>query len=444
MTPRKAGTVWLKKHWNLRHNPFPSTGIARLGGSDPRENGLLYEPDVNADTLQEAIDKFVLGTAFSGLKFGYLWSTDGGHGGHGGSDARGFGKSVLMQHLTGILNTDFGCTAYAASGLDEEDAAEAPICGLLTSFDTAQIRSLNAALFSAVEYATDFRVNGDDLSLAQRLRAALVERVGSDDVATLVKVVADVHRSLRGRTLGPPDGKLIEALCSEDAWQAADYLDQVKPASRTRNGAVYLASFLLFASAAGMRHVLLCCDQLEDLASKTTARSKRDLEIERFRDIILETLPMADMLSVVVTMHPRAALTIGTAWDLADLPTFEITETNKHRTVVLPGLRSVEAATKLVETYLGAAVKHGADREPGDLAPFTKEAVAALFSRSSRKPRDVLRKANGLVEAASADNLDVIDEAAVDRYLDALGPDFEDGSVPGTAGGAASLDWSQG
>ena len=35
---------------------------------------------------------------------------------------------------------------------------------------------------------------------------------------------------------------------------------------------------------------------------------------ERFRDVILETLPMADMLSVVVTMHPRAAVTIGTAW----------------------------------------------------------------------------------------------------------------------------------
>ncbi len=42
------------------------------------------------------------------------------------------------------------------------------------------------------------------------------------------------------------------------------------------------------------------------------------LETERFRDVILETLPIADMLSAIVTMHPRAAVTIGTAWELAD------------------------------------------------------------------------------------------------------------------------------
>jgi hypothetical protein len=440
-SPHAAAQVWIKKTWKLRNNPFPTTGIARLGGADQRENGLLYDPAVNADKLQETIDKFVLGAAFSGLRFGYLWSTGTGPG---DSDARGFGKSVLMQHLSSSLNEDFGKAAYLSAGLDEDDAAEAPICGLLTSFDTAQIRSLNAALFTAVEYATDFRSH-EEPTLVERLRTALVERAGADEVSVLAKLVAEQQRNLRGRTLGPPDEKLITALVDADPTIAADYLDKVKPASRTRNGGIYLATFLLFAAAAGMKHVLLCCDQLEDLASKTTAKSKRDLETERFRDIILETLPMADMLSIVVTMHPRAALTIGTAWELADLPSFEISEANKHRVVVLPPLRNVDMATQLLTTYLYAARKNPAEHEHDDLFPFTPQAVAALFSRSNRKPRDVLRKAHGLVEAAAGDNLEQVDEDAVTRYLDALGPDTDDdlGPVVSTAT-SSSLDWSEG
>ncbi|MFD9906127.1 hypothetical protein [Streptomyces sp. NPDC059063] len=438
---RSAGPVWLKKQWGLRNNPFPTTGIARLGGADLRENGLLYEPDVNADKVEEAVEKFVLGATFSGLRFGYLWSTGTGPG---DSDARGFGKSVLMQHLTGMLNEDFGRAAYLSCGLDEEDAADEPICGLLTSFDTAQIRSLSAALFTAVEYATDFRAEAGNRTLAQRLREALVERTAADDPQSLAKIVIEQHRDLRGRTLGPPDDKLILALCDADPTVAQDYLDKVKPASRTRNGAVHLATFLLFAKASGVKHVLLCCDQLEDLASTTTAKAKRDLETERFRDIILETLPMADMLSVVVTMHPRAALTIGTAWELADLPTFEISEANKHRIVVLPALRDLDSAVKLLSRYLVAARKNG-DRPSGDLYPFTEEAVEALFRRSNRKPRDVLRKAHGLFEAASSDNLVTIDEQAVTRYLDAVGPDTEEDIGPVVAGPVTtSPDWSAG
>lgn len=447
MTPspnaRMAGPVWLRRTWKLDNNPFPTTGIARLGGSDRRENGLLFDPNVSPEKITEATEKFVLGAAYSGLRFGFLWSMGTGAG---DSDARGYGKSVLMQHLVWSLNEDFGRAAYLSCGLGEEDADEAPICGLLTSFDTAQIRSLGAALFTAVEYATDFRNSEGDPTLAERLRARLVERAGSDDPLVLARLVADEHRALRGRTLGPPVEKLIAALCAPDSLVAADLLDAVTATTRTRNGAVYLATFLLFAAAAGIKHVLLCCDQLEDLASTTTAKAKRDLETERFRDVILETLPMADMLSVVVTMHPRAALTIGTAWELADLPTFEVSEANKHRVVTLPPLRNAEQAARLLAPYLHAARRGDGDRAGDDLYPFTRDAVAAIFARSNQKPRDVLRKAHGIVDAAAAENIDVIDGEAVTRYLDALGPETDDDIGPAMPGPTAtsSLDWSNG
>lgn len=154
---------------------------------------------------------------------------------------------------------------------------------------------------------------------------------------------------------------------------------------------------------------------------------------------------MADMLSVVVTMHPRAALTIGTAWELADLPTFEVSEANKHRIVVLPPLHRVEEASKLLAKYLDAARKSDSGRQPGDLYPFTDGAVEALFARSNRKPRDILRKAHGLIEAAAGENIDHVDEAAVGRYLDAMGPDTDSDIGPVVAGPTGTaIDWSEG
>ncbi|WP_242488477.1 hypothetical protein [Streptomyces sp. DSM 110735] len=413
--------------------------MARIGGEDDRENGLLYEPGVHAEQLREAIEKFILGMSYSGLKFGYLWSVGIVPG---DSDARGFGKSVLMQHLARQVNRDFGTWAYREVGLDEEDASEVPICCLLTGFDTANVRSLGAALFAAVEYAVTYSSGGDEKPLAERLRERLVQRVGSDDVRDLVKVVTDQHRSIRGRTLGPPDDKLIVALCEESKEPAVEHLRLVTPMSRSRNGASYMATFLLFAAAAGMKHVLVFCDQLEDLASTTTAKAKRVLEVEKFRDVLVETLPMADMVTMVVTMHPRASLAIGTAWALADLPAFDLTEANRQSTVRLPALRDAAQAAQLLKPYLAAATKDGTVREEGDeLFPFTSDAIACLFDRSARKPRDVLRKAHIVVSAAAAENLPRIGLPDVLRFLEPPVPSQT--REARIAGVANTIDWSQ-
>ncbi|WP_327235777.1 hypothetical protein OG349_19185 [Streptomyces sp. NBC_01317] len=426
--------VWMKREWKLRGNPFPATGMAVSGGSNARENGTLYEPAVHADQLRQVVDKFVLGMSYGGLKFGYLWS-DGVVAGD--SDSRGFGKTVLMHHMAGWINKDFGKEVCLSAGLDEEDAEEVPICCLVTGFDTSQIRTLSAALFVAVDYAVKSRV-GNGPTLASRLRERLVHRTGITDARKLADVVAQGHRSLRGRTLGPPDEKLIAALCESDPAAAEEYMTRLTPTSRSRNGAVHMATFLLFAAAAGIQHVLVFCDQLEDLASTTTAKAKRDLEVERFRDVIVETLPMADMVTMVVTMHPRAAITIGTAWDLADLPSFALTEQNQASTVRLSALRDPSQVAQLLRPYVNAATKDGVARPDDELFPFTKEAVGSLFTRSNRKPRDVLRKAHTILEAAAARNLERIDAEDVIGFFDATG------HLPVSFGLSSDIDWSRG
>lgn len=439
MTPSPAastpGIVWMKKTWGLKHNPFPPGGIARLGGEDDRENGLLFRPEVQKEKVDETVEKFVLGAAYSGLKFAYLWSLGTGLA---GGDARGYGKSSLLQFLVEDVNRDFGRSLLIDCGLDDEDADENPLCAVLSSFDMANARSLAAVFFEATRYACRFRIH-DEPTLAERLRMRLIDRLATENEAALREAVYDVADNIRGRTLGPPVDDLVKLLCAGDAQQLGRFIEDVKAGARARVGAAnYLATFLLFAKAAGVPHVLLGCDQLEDFAATSTTKQKRTVETERFRDYVLELQPMADMLTVVVTLHPRAEQAIGEMWRLADLPSFahDRVENDRH-VVVLHEIGSPERARALLLPYLAAARKDG----NGDsLAPFSDDAIEVMLSRSDGKPRDLLRKAFALIDHGAAKNWDEITADRAADILDSLSVS-EDEYVPTAAtAGRAPLE----
>ncbi|MXX28051.1 MAG: hypothetical protein F4Z82_21740 [Caldilineaceae bacterium SB0668_bin_21] len=430
--------VWMRREWKLKENPFPTEAIARLGGSDVRENGLLFAPAVQEDKVREAIDKFVLGSAFGGLKFGYLWSLGIGLNG----DARGFGKSSLMQYLVEETNKDFGQTVFAASGLSAADADENPVCAVLASFDMATARSLNAVFFEAARYACRFRTAEDQPTLAERIRDRLVDRTGSDSKVALVAAANAVQGKLRGRTLGPPMHEFLDLLCAGDSLALESYVDGVTPARRTRNGAMYLATLLLTIQAAGVNRVILCCDQLEDFAATTTTRQKRSLETERFRDYVLELQPMSDMLTCVVTMHPRATQAIGDMWRLADLPSYDHDRAeNRHRIVILEKVQGVDKTRILLKRYLDAA-RSEPSLEGSDVHPFDDDAVDVLLHRSDGKPRDLLRKANSLIFEGARQNWDVITGDRAAALLDTFGDADEDGFGGPIEASAVSPDWS--
>jgi hypothetical protein len=425
--------IWLKKTWNLKHNPFPAQGIARLGGDDLKENGLLFNDNVQPEKLAEAAEKFVLGSVYSGLKFGYLWSLGTGVN----SDARGFAKSVMMQHLVEKINQDFGKTIFLQCGLDESDAEDAPICAVLASFDMANAKSLNAVFYEAARYGCRFQQTPETPTLFARIRRRLVQRVGSEKTKDLESAMEEAQANLRGRTLGPPVQEFLEVLCSGDSKRVQQYVDGVKPATRTRNGANYFATFLLMIKASGINHVLLCCDQLEDFASTATARQKRTVETERFRDYLLELQPMCDMLSCVLTLHPRATLAIGEMWRLADLPSYDYSrEENRHSVVVLESINA-EKAQILVTTYVAAARANSA-RSDDHLFPFTSEAVDVICKRADGKPRDILRKAFALVERGSEENWDLIDGERATKVLDSFTETDDDDLGPLDSAGTAN------
>lgn len=414
-TPTMPGVVWIKTHWGLERNPFPAEAIAVLGGDNDRENGRLFDPEVQTKQFDEAIGKFVLGATYNGQRFGALWSLTTAYD----PDSRGYGKSVLLQYLSAFLNEDFGKAAFLRVGLDESDAAENPICALLASFDFAGTKNLNSLFFSAVEYGTDFRIRDGEPTLYERLYERLCGVAGTDDALALAERCHDVYRALKGRTLGPPEEKFLAALCAGEGRAVQDYLDGITPQKRTRSGANFLATMLLLIKAAGIDKVMLFCDQLEDFATDKTPKKTRSIEVERFRDFVVELLPMADMVSVVVTMHPGALASIEQFWQLADLPSLRVDEANRHIVVVMPPLGTLDQAKRLLTAYLTAGRRKGVTTG-NPLAPFTDDALDELWTHSTKKPRDLLRKAHKMVTFAAEENLDTIDANTVESHLTLL------------------------
>jgi hypothetical protein len=134
---------------------------------------------------------------------------------------------------------------------------------------------------------------------------------------------------------------------------------------------------------------------------------------------------MSDMLSVVVTMHPRATQAIGEMWALADLPSYDHSRSeNEQRVVVLEAIATADKAMTLLLPYLGEFRKDGF-KPTTPLFPFTEDTVATLLQHSDGKPRDILRKASALIEQGAERNWDEITPTRAAKVLESFRSDDE-------------------
>ena len=279
------------------------------------------------------------------------------------------------------------------------------MCAVLASFDMANVRSLHAVFFAAVDYACRFSLAGhaDTRRTPSQAGHRPAWDIGSGRDSACCRTV---QLDIRGRTVGPPVPEFLALLCAGDYDGLRRHVNAVKPAGRTRNGASYLATLLIYVKAAGIPHVLLCCDQLEDFAATTTTKQKRrsrssDSATTCWRSSQWPTCSASS--SPCTLARSRRSPRCGS---LADLPSYEHDrQENRHRVVVLDKIHSAERTQRLRASISRLPCSLRACR-PYPLTPFTADAIEVLFTRSDGKPRDILRKANSLIERGAEENWD--------------------------------------
>jgi hypothetical protein len=386
--------------WGLDTNPFPADTI----NTSPAE----INEDVFPDEFRAVREKLVGDAIVSRRALGFLWSVPPVPGG----EDTGLGKTGTMRKVAWEMNRNWG-EGLVSPTLRERLRRQTDAVALYASFDRQKITSLNAVLFQAVVYATDPRNSADGRSIAQGLRSRLAEREGlePDDVDGVRGVIERTRARLApGRPALRPE--LVKALAvadAEDESALANVLASVSDTSRQRNGLDFFEALFTLAQAAGVPHVFVFVDQLEDLANSGVPRLKRMREVERIRDVALENTTFAGKLHLVFTLHGRAQHAVEGFWREARLPRFDHAITTDAYVVTLRGIQTDEQVAELLRTYLRPLRPERHE----DITPFDQSALRVLREARDGRVGPILELAQQVFELAASSNRELVDGSFV-------------------------------
>jgi hypothetical protein len=400
----------MEEAWKLERNPFPAEAIRiKKNAEQP------YSPDVFSEETNAFRKKFIRGGVRGGQAIGFLWS----QGTHADT---GFGKTTLMQEITTEINKDLGAETLTLAELKKKP--HPPIAAAFSNLNNLNATGLYPVLFNAViDLTTPY---GGAESVFDKARNLIVTKLKSDDSSAIAECVLDAWAAIGG-TGGPLRTELIDAFASGGSKQLKAELSGVSPTVRLRNGLQYLDFALAVLAAAGIDHLFLMIDQLEDLATnRSVTAPKRSREIGRIRDL-LESAPYATRLHMIFTFHNRAAQVLDRFWEENRLPSFEVSSSNTSAIVVLHGLKDAERTKELLKVYL-----EDARTEPveDDLLPFESGAIDLLRQISDGRPGVLLSRARELLNAAAEQALPKISGKFARQYFEgkASSSDLEDGA----------------
>ncbi len=408
----------MEEAWNLEANPFPAEAIHAQDSP--------YSPTVFDEEAQEFRRKLIRGSVRGSANVGFLWS----RGVHADT---GFGKTTLMREITKEINHDLGVDTLTKAGVRADK--QVPIAAAFSNLNNLNASGLYPVLFNAVVDLTHSTPNGT--SVLDQARARIVEDLGSHDPNRLSSHVTDTWLNICG-TAPPLRPEVVRAFADAGSQGVKAALGTVSATARLRNGLHYLDFALAALAAAGVDHLYLMIDQLEDLATtRTITAAKRSREIGRIRDM-LEGPPYANRVHFVFTFHIRAAQRLERFWEENRLPPFEISSSNVASVVVLRGLRDDAQVSDLLRVYLE-------DNREGqvedDLLPFDVDAITVLREVSDGRVGILLNRAREILDFAAEHGAPrITGELASGFFAGGNTSDLEPGNDDGSAPQESDID----
>ena len=368
----------MEEAWNLDDNPFPAEAIY--------VENTPYCPTVFDEESQEFRRKLIRGSVRGSVNVGFLWS-------QGAQADTGFGKTTLMRQIAKEINRDLGVDTLTKAGVRAQK--QAPIAAAYSNLNNLNASGLYPVLFNAVLDLAE--PTPDAESVLDQVRARIVQDLGSDDATQIVRHITDTWLGICG-TAPPLRAEVVSAFASGGAQGVKAALGTVSATARLRNGLHYLDFALAALSSAGVDHLYLMIDQLEDLATtRTITAAKRSREIGRIRDM-LEGPPYVNRVHFILTFHNRAAQKLERFWEENRLPPFEISPSNIASVVVLRGLKDDDQVSALLRVYLEEQ-REGPVED--DLLPFEPGAITVLREVSDGRVGILLNRARELFNFAA-------------------------------------------
>ena len=396
----------MQEAWNLETNPFPAEAI--------HAQDTPYCPTVFGEESQEFRRKLIRGSVRGSVNIGFLWS-------QGARADTGFGKTTLMREITKEINHDLGADTLTKAGVRTDK--QVPIAAAFSNLNNLTASGLYPVLFNAVIDLTQPAPQG--VSVLDQAKERIVQDLGTADPNHLFRHLTDTWLGICG-TAPPLRSEVVRAFADAGSQGVRAALGTVSATARLRNGLHYLDFALAALAAAGVNHLYLMIDQLEDLATtRTITAAKRSREIGRIRDM-LEGPPYANRVHFVFTFHNSAARVLERFWEANRLPPFEISPSNVASVVVLRGLKDDNQVSDLLRVYLEEQREgHVED----DLLPFDTGAVTVLRDVSDGRVGILLNRARELFDFAAEHSAPRITGELASKFFAGTGAaDLEPGS----------------
>ena len=408
----------MEEAWNLDANPFPAEAISAHDGP--------YCPTVFDEESQEFRRKLIRGSVRGSINVGFLWS----QGAHADT---GFGKTTLMRQITKEINHDLGVGTLTKAGVRAH--RQVPIAAAFSNLNGLNASGLYPVLFNAVIDLTHPTPGGT--SVLDQARARIVQDLGTSDPDQVYRRVTDTWLNICA-TAPPLRLEVVRDFASAGSQGVKATLGTVSATARLRSGLHYLDFALAALAAAGVDHLYLMIDQLEDLATvRTITAAKRSREIGRIRDM-LEGPPYANRVHFVLTFHVRAAQVLERFWEENRLPPFESSPSNAASVVVLRGLKDDSQVSDLLRVYLEEQREGKVEDE---LLPFDAGAISVLREISDGRVGILLSRASQLFDFAARQGAPrITGELASKFFAGADTSDLEPGSDDGIGPQESDID----
>ena len=252
-----------------------------------------------------------------------------------------------------------------------------------------------------------------------------MQDLGSADSDQLYRHVTDTWLDICG-TAPPLRTEVVRAFANAGSHGVKATLGAVSATARLRNGLHYLDFALAALAAAGVDHLYLMIDQLEDLATtRTITTAKRSREIGRIRDM-LEGPPYANRVHFIFTFHmPRRTGSRNDSGKRIGCRRSRSRPATSHPWSCYAGSRTI---LRCLTCYACTWRNDAKDKVEDDLLPFDAGAIRVLRDVSDGRVGILLSRARELFDFAAQQGAPrITGEMASKFFAGAAASDLEPG-----------------
>lgn len=381
------------KVYNFCQNPFPKNPSVTIGGSDNRENGSIYKPDLRIDE-EKKFEQLLIPRPDKPETHPIAFLMD-----YATTQGRGIGKTVFLNHQRLRIMDDFG----------EKLSKETHV---LFAAYILPVPGENYKLFWKIsKLIFESLVEQNIISLALcRIRAfsgniseSVLSEVGDDLIQTLgneswlnekgvntFTLNHNIHNKFKSLSIESNLANNLAHNCYNTTQFKQSMIDNISDSIWRKYGNKYLFDDLIkVLKLAGFSKGVILFDELEKVFPPMN-RLERRIFVESIRHYFIDgnnENAKTNFYELLLTIHPYLQELMGPHWKAAGLQRFAslVGDLSDNYTIYFKPIND-ESAIPLAIEYLNASRLDEKQELKDSMKPFDKEALVHALKFSSNIP----------------------------------------------------------